>query len=227
MSNYLRLKKMLYVVSLAAVSIVLSLIEIPWLIVPAFAFLKIDFSEIAILVALLVLGTKETFLVVLVRSIVRRLFRGFAPDELVGELLAVFASFSIILGYNLARRFLKMKEKPLFYEVSVNNDKITKKEFIVTTLTITLCLTLILWAVNFLFTTPFYFSYFAALNTEGQIVGTLHFSVFTWIPNAMFESIRSFLWFTLVGYIPFNLTKGILMSVIFLMIKPRLKYLEL
>lgn len=227
MSNYLRLKKMLYVVSLAAVSIVLSLVEIPWLIVPAFSFLKIDFSEIAILVALLVLGTKETFFVILVRSIVRRLFTGFAPDELVGELLAAFASLAIILGYNIARKILKTNEKPLFYEVSVNNDKVGKKEFIITTLTISLSLTIILWAINFFFTTPFYFSYFAALGPEGEIVGRLHFTVFTWIPNPAFETYLGFLWFTLIGYIPFNLTKGILMSIIFLVIKPRIKYLEL
>ena len=105
MSNYLRLKKMLYVVSLAAVSIVLALIEIPW---PFASFLKLDFSEVAILVALLVLGTKETLVVVLIRTIARRLFRGFAPDELVGEMLAMFASFSIILAYNLSRKVLKL-----------------------------------------------------------------------------------------------------------------------
>jgi riboflavin transporter len=217
MSNYLRLKKMLYIVSVAGGSIVLSLIEIVW-IVPAFSFLKIDFSEVAILVALLVLGTKETFVVVLIRTIARRLFRGFAPDELVGELLAMFASFSIILGYAVAKKLLGIKEKPLFYEVSVNNNKIGLKEFIVTTLSITLSLSVILWAINFFFATPFYFSYFT---------GDIKFSVFSWIPNAQFPDYTSFLWFTVAGYFPFNITKGILVSIIFLVLKPRLKYLEL
>jgi len=217
MSNYLRLKKMLYVVSLAAISIVLSLIEITWP-VPGFNFLKIDFSEVAILVAILVLGTKETLVVVLIRTITRRLFRGWSPDELVGEMLAMFASFSIILGYAIAKKVLKQNERPLFYEVSVNHEKMKISEFIIFTAFITLSLSITLWLINFLFATPFYFSYFT---------GDIHFSVFTWIPNAQFPNITSFMWFTIVGYFPFNITKGILVSIIFLLLKPRLKYLEL
>ncbi|PKK93036.1 MAG: hypothetical protein CVV61_06710 [Tenericutes bacterium HGW-Tenericutes-6] len=217
MSNYLRLKKMLYVVSLAAISIVLSLIEITWP-VPGFNFLKIDFSEVAILVAILVLGTKETLVVVLIRTITRRLFRGWSPDELVGEMLAMFASFSIILGYAIAKKVLKQNERPLFYEVSVNHEKMKISEFIIFTSFITLSLSITLWLINFLFATPFYFSYFT---------GDIHFSVFTWIPNAQFPNITSFMWFTIAGYFPFNITKGILVSIIFLLLKPRLKYLEL
>jgi riboflavin transporter FmnP len=208
---------MLYVVSLAAISIVLSLIEITWP-VPGFNFLKIDFSEVAILVAILVLGTKETLVVVLIRTITRRLFRGWSPDELVGEMLAMFASFSIILGYAIAKKVLKQNERPLFYEVSVNHEKMKISEFIIFTSFITLSLSITLWLINFLFATPFYFSYFT---------GDIHFSVFTWIPNAQFPNITSFMWFTIAGYFPFNITKGILVSIIFLLLKPRLKYLEL
>jgi len=217
MSNYLRLKKMLYVVALAAVSIVLSLIEIVWP-VPGFQFLKIDFSEVAILIALLVLGTKETFVVILIRAFARRLFRGFSPDELVGELLAVFASFAIIFGYTMAKKVLKDVSKPLFYEVSVNDNKIKLKDMLVTVSFVTISLSVTLWAVNFFFTTPFYFSYFT---------GDIHLTVFTWIPNAQFPNMTSFLWFTVAGYFPFNITKGILVTVIFMVIKPRMKYLEL
>jgi len=214
MSNYLRLKKMLYVVSLAAVSIVLSLIEIPW---PFAVWLKLDFSEVAILVALLVLGTKETLIVVLIRTIARRIFRGFDPGDLVGEMLAMFASFSIILAYNLSRKVLKIHEKPLFYEVSVNGNHIDKREFFLTSFMITAFLSVILWFINFVFATPFYFTYYT---------GDIHFSIFTFIPNSDY-TYGTFLWFTLSVYFPFNIAKGILVSWIFLLIKPRMKYLEL
>ena len=135
MSNYLRLKKMLYVVSLAAVSIVLGFIEIPWPILtgPFAPFVKLDLSEIAIL-CLYVLGTKESFLVVLVRTLARRLYKGFAFDDLVGELLAMTASFALITAYHLIKRILGQKDKPLIYEVSVNGNKIKLKEWIVTLL---------------------------------------------------------------------------------------------
>ncbi len=214
MSNYLRLKKMLYVVALAAISIVLALIEIPW---PLATYLKLDFSEVAILVALIVLGNKETLLVVLVRTITRRLFRGFEPADLVGEMLAVFASLSIIVGYNAAKRFLRFQERPLFYEVSVEKRKPTMRESIWTTLFITGSLSIILWAINFLVATPFYFSLFT---------GDIHLTVFTFVPASEQFTYGSFLWFTIITYFPFNIVKGILVSIVFLMIKPRLQYIE-
>jgi len=220
MSNYLRLKKMLYVVSLAAVSIVLALIEIPW---PFASFLKLDFSEVAILVALLVLGTKETLVVVLIRTIARRLFRGFAPDELVGEMLAMFASFSIILAYNLSRKVLKIKQRPLLYEVSVNGNKVNTKELIVTTAMITISLTVILFLINFFVATPLYYT----LPPYGiSISGRVHFTVFSFIPDSPL-TYQSYLWTTLGLYIPFNLVKGLLVSLVFMLLKPRMKYLEL
>ncbi|PKK96996.1 MAG: hypothetical protein CVV58_03520 [Tenericutes bacterium HGW-Tenericutes-3] len=220
MSNYLRLKKMLYIVSLAAVSIVLALIEIPW---PFAAFLKLDFSEVAILIALLVLGTKETLIVVLIRTIARRLFRGFAPDELVGEMLAMFASFSIIIAYNLSRKILKIKDKPLIYEVKVNGNKIHKKEFIVTTAMITFSLTIILFTINYFVATPLYLTLPPlSLATSGNV----HFTVFSFIPDS-FYTFRSYLWMTVSLYIPFNMVKGLLVGIVFMLIKPRMKYLEL
>lgn len=220
MSNYLRLKKMLYIVSLAAVSIVLALVEIPW---PFASFLKLDFSEIAILVALLVLGTKETMMVVVVRTIARRLFRGFDPGDLVGEMLAMFASFSIILAYNVSRKVLRIKEKPLLYEVSVNNNHVSAKELIVTTVMITVFLSVILFAVNFFIATPLYYTLPPySISYSGQI----HFTVFSFIPDSPF-TYGSFFWSSFVLYMPFNLVKGLLVSLIFMVLKPRMKYLEL
>ncbi|MDI6452273.1 ECF transporter S component [Peloplasma aerotolerans] len=225
MSNYLRLKKMLYIVSLAAVSIVLGLVEITWPI-PGASFLKLDFSEVAILVSLLVLGNKETVVVVLIRSFSRRLFNGFDLAGIVGEMIAMFASFAIIIGYNIAKKILKNKEKPLIYEVSVNNNHVSKKEFIVTTLTITLLLTTVLFALNFFITTPIYYTIPNPYVPVLSISGRLHFHVFSFIPDSPFSYLEYF-WALFVIYMPFNITKGILVSVVFLMLKPRLKYLEL
>ena len=64
---------------------------------------------------------------------------------------------------------------------------------------------------------PFYFTYYT---------GDIHFSIFTFIPNSDY-TYATFLWFTLSVYFPFNIVKGVLVSWIFLLIKPRMKYLEL
>lgn len=223
MTNFVRLKKMLYMVSLASISIVLALIEIPWFIPtgPFAGFLKLDFSEVAILVSLLVLGTKETIGVVLIRTVARRLFRGFEIGDVVGELLAMSASFAIIFGYNLAKRILKNKEKPLLYEVSVNGTHLSIKEWVTYTGVVTLSIVTFMFLINFLFATPIYLSLFGVTNS-----GAIRFDVFSFVNDSPF-TFSSFLWANFASYSPFNFVKGILVTIIFLSIKPRLKYLEL
>lgn len=223
MTNYVRLKKMLYMVSLASISIVLALIEIPWFIPtgPFAGFLRLDFSEVAILVSLLVLGTKETIGVVLIRTVARRLFRGFEIGDVVGELLAMSASFAIIVGYNFAKRLLKNKEKPLLYEVSVNGAHLSIKEWITYTGIVSLSIVTFMFLINFLFATPIYLSLFGVTTS-----GAIRFHVFSFVNDSPF-TFMSFMWANFASYSPFNLVKGILVSVIFLSIKPRLKYLEL
>ncbi len=233
MSNYLRLKKMLYVVSLAAVSIVLGFIEIPWPILtgPFAPFVKLDLSEIAILVSLYVLGTKESFLVVLVRTLARRLYKGFAFDDLVGELLAMTASFALITAYHLIKRILGQKDKPLIYEVSVNGNKIKLKEWIVTLLMTTTFLSLFMALINYFIGTPAYLSLYGFSES-----GAFHPTVFTFINDAKLFTLfgysiqfnfSNFFWLVVVSYTPFNIVKAALVTILFLLIKPRLKYLEL
>jgi len=233
MSNYLRLKKMLYVVSLAAVSIVLGFIEIPWPIVtgPFAPFVKLDFSEIAILVSLYVMGTKESFMVVLVRTLARRIYKGFDFADLVGEMLAMTASFALIAAYHLTKKVLGQKDKPLIYEVSVNGAKIKKKEWIVMLSMNIAFLSLFMVLINFLIGTPLYLSLFGLSES-----GAMHLTVFSYIPDAVryqlfgFDiefTLLNFFWFVVASYTPFNVVKAAIVTVLFLLIKPRLKYLEL
>lgn len=225
MSNYLRLKSMLYIVSLSAIAIVVGFVEITW---PLAVWLKLDFSEVVILVSVLILGTKKTFVVIFLRSVVRFLITMGGPfgvlGTLVGESLAILASVSIVLAYFLAKKMLAINEKPLVYEVNINNDKFNLKQFLVITTWITLTLTIVLFTVNFFITTPLFFS-LMGLTQSGQ----LHFTVFSYLPDSIgFDgSWLKYLIFSIVTYVPFNLVKGILISVVFLLLKPRMKYLEL
>ena len=233
MSNYLRLKKMLYVVSLAAVSIVLGFIEIPWPIVtgPFAPFVKLDFSEIAILVSLYVMGTKESFMVVLIRTLARRIYKGFDYADLVGELLAMTASFALITAYHLTKKVLGQKDKPLIYEVSVNGSKIKKNEWIVTLIMNIVVLSVFMVLINFLVGTPLYLSLYGLSQS-----GAIHLTVFSYVKDAaqyqLFGyniqfTLANFFWFVVVSYTPFNMVKAALVTILFLLIKPRMKYLEL
>lgn len=232
MTNYLRLKKILYIVSLAAVSIVVALIEIPNFIItgPLSMFVKLDFSDVAILVAMLVLGTKETIFVIIIRTFARRIFRSFELGDVMGELIAAVASLAIMLGYSFALKLLGKKEKPLIVEVPVNNQKTTIKEFVVVSTSIALFLTVFMVLFNYFIGTPFYLSYFAFVGSEGA--SPLHLTVFSFIKaGSTFAGVpltyNNFFWMAVISYSPFNILKGILIAVTFLIIKPKLKYLEL
>ncbi len=237
MSNYLRLKNMLYIVSLSAIAIVVGFIEIPWPLVP---WLKLDFSEVVILVSVLILGVKKTFIVILLRSAARFpiTLGGFfgLPGALIGEGIAILASVVIVLAYILAKKLLKIDEHPLVYEVDIDN-KSTVKHFFVITIVITTALTIVLFSVNFFITTPMFFSLLGFTES-----GAFHPTVFTFIPDATGFASREgglaiddvfygnwggYILFSIIAYVPFNIVKGILVSIVFLLIKPRMKYLEL
>lgn len=221
MKNRLLIKKMMYIVSLASMSVVLSLIEIPWIPIPPLgAFLKLDFSEVMILFSILILGYKDTFVVILIRTIGRRMFRGFGFDDWVGEFLAVSASLSIMLAYYTITNILKTKQKPLILAVPINQDKLKLKNIIVAVSITTLFLTVILTAVNFFIGTPMYLSFYMA--------DTIIFDPFTLVNKlTMFNNIWDYFWFCIAAYVPFNIVKGIMISLVFVLLQPRVKYLEL
>ncbi len=230
MSNYLRLKKMLYVVSLAAVSIVIGLIEIPnpfSFIGPWAAFVRLDFSDVVILVSLVVLGPKETIFVILLRSGIRPLILpkfGLAMDY-VGEFLAITASISIMFAYISARKILKKtKEQPLLYVLPVQEEKLTKKDWAVYLGFAILILSLGTLIANYMFATPLYLSMFGATQSSTA----LHFTVFSYVKdsNPSF-TLFTFLLAAIISYVPFNIMKSIFVMSIFLVLKPKLKYLEL
>ena len=187
MSNYLKLKKMLYIVAIAAIAIVIGFIQIPW------GFLKLDFSEVIILLAVLILGTKEAMIAAVLRSLIRAMFTGFLdPITILGEVLAVLASFSVIMAYAIVKRILNKDDKPFLYEVPVNGKSIPIKEWILTVSAITVSLTVILLVFNTLFSTPMYYTYFTNYSMFGYLEQTG-------------QSFLSYLWLNIGLYVPFNL----------------------
>ncbi len=229
MSNYLYLKKMLYIVSLSAVSIVIGLVEIPnpfSFFGPWAAFVRLDFSDVVVLVALVVMGPKETVSVILLRSLIRPLIlpkMGFAMDY-VGEFLAITASLSILFAYMSARKFLKRKEEPLLYVLPVQEEKLTKKDWAVYLGFGIVFLSVGMLAANYFFATPLYLSMFGATQSQTS----LHFTVFSYVKDSAPPfTLFSFFIAALISYTPFNIMKSILIISIFLALKPRLKYLEL
>jgi riboflavin transporter FmnP len=220
MNSYLNLKRVVYIVALAAISIVLGLFEIPWFVLsgPFASFLRLDFSEVAILVALVTLGYKDTMIVVVLRSLVRLTFKGFIPEHLIGDMIAIIASISIILGFYLAAKITKKYHKPYIVEVPSEKQVITKKDYVIYGILITTSLSIAMIILNFFITTPLLLSYYG-------LTERLTFHVFDFVQLTDY-SISTFLWAVIISYTPFNIVKGLSVMLIFLLIWPRLKYIE-
>lgn len=220
MNSYLNLKRVVYIVALAAISIVLGLFEIPWFVLsgPFASFLRLDFSEVAILVALVTLGYKDTMIVVILRSLVRLTFKGFIPEHLIGDMIAVIASMSIIIGFYVASKMTIKHQKPYLIEVPAETQKITKKDYAIFGMCITASLSIAMIILNFFVTTPLLLSYYG-------LTERLTFHVFDFVSLTDY-SMSTFLWAVIISYTPFNIIKGLSVILIFLVIWPRLKYIE-
>lgn len=225
--NIFHLKRMVYIVALASISIVLALFEIPWFIPsgPFSVFLRLDFSDVAILVAIVTLGTKDTILVVLLRSLVRVTFKGYIPENIIGEMISVIAAFSVMFGYVLASKLTKKHKGPYLVQVPSKSLTFNPLEYITFLMSITLSLTISMVLLNFFVTTPLLLSYYGFTNN-------IQFEVFGFINDlnevmdVSYNSVITFLWAVVASYTPFNIVKGLSVTLIFLIIWPRLKYIE-
>ena len=87
-----RVQKMVAVAMFAAIALVLQYFAFP--IMPAFSFLKIDFSDIPVLISMFLFGPAAGVATAFLRSVLHLLTTGFSPDNLVGD-TASFLSTTI------------------------------------------------------------------------------------------------------------------------------------
>lgn len=98
-----KLQKMTAVAVCAAMGVVLQMIAIP--LIPAFPFLKMDFSDIPVLVNMFVFGPLTGIATAFVRSTIHLLMTGFSPDNLVGDIASFLATtiFTLPIFYIFKR----------------------------------------------------------------------------------------------------------------------------
>lgn len=150
-------------------------------VLPAFSYLKVDFSDLPILMAFLLYGPTGGILSALVRTILHYIQTGGDMGYPIGDLASFLASLSYCWpAYLLLKK--ATSKKSLFFAF----------------LTGTLSLTLVLSIANWFVITPLY-------------LHILNFSV---------GNLRDYI---LAGVVPFNLIKGAIISMAFLMVMPKLK----
>lgn len=167
-----RTRKMVTVGILAALAWVVSQFSFPLL--PWAPFLKIDFSDIPILLGMYIYGPMSGIAIAAVRSLLSYVTTGGEAGFPIGDTAAFIATLSYTL--------------PIYYVI--RNNKPTKKQAVLGGTVATLSLTGILAVLNWLVIAPLY------VTVMGFSVGPM----------------REYL---TASVMPFNLLKGVFVSVIF------------
>ena len=126
---------------LAAISYLLMFIS--FVIIPIVPFMKVDFSDIPILLAFFILGPLGGIEVALLRSVLYFIISGPTLPNLIGVSLSLLASLAFCL--------------PFYYLLA--HHKFSFKRSVMAILGATLTLTVILSLVNWLVTLPLYMSF--------------------------------------------------------------------
>lgn len=200
------MREIAYIVIFSAMAIVVGMFEIPLGTTGA----KLDFSEVVILIALYIMGLKNVSFVIILRTLVRLLMPAKTPLEaefvwkVYGEVIAIVASYVIIGSYLLGNKLLNIKEKPLLKAVPTEHKMISLKEFIVQPLLMTISLVVILTLFHVVVTVPVW---------EFVFTGSDMFS------NKNFIALIK-LMVTMFGLL--NLFKGLITSIVFLLLKSQI-----
>jgi len=211
MNNLTRLKKMTMVVVLAGLGIVVGLIEIPWFPIPPLgAFLRLDFSDVVILVALVTIGFSGSFQVIILRTIVRRLIMGMGVTEWIGEISAVSASLLLMLSFFLISLLIKKDQDDL-------EKKYSLKEYLTTIFTVTVIQAVLMSILSTVFITPMFISFLMLEQFHVSMFGNFMNDL---IEQTMFNSQEQYLWFSFIAFVPFNFVKGFIIANIFYFTKP-------
>lgn len=136
--NNLTIRRLTLGACLAAISYLLMFVS--FVVIPLVPFMKLDFSDLPILVAFCLLGTAGGVQVAFLRSLLYFIISGPSLPNLIGVSLSFLATLSFCL--------------PLYYVL--RRQKLTAKDKIIAVLIATLSLTLILSLVNWLVTIPLY-----------------------------------------------------------------------
>lgn len=123
---------------LAAISYLLMFVS--FVVIPLVPFMKLDFSDLPILIAFCLLGTAGGIQVAFLRSLLYFIISGPSLPNLIGVSLSFLATLSFCL--------------PLYY--LLQRQKLTAKDKFVAVLVATFSLTLILSLVNWSITLPLY-----------------------------------------------------------------------
>jgi riboflavin transporter FmnP len=156
---------------------------------PFVPFLTFDLSDIVVLVVFMVFGFKEATLVAILKAVVHILIKGPVGPMAIGQITAVIASMSYVFGMYFGLKVYKLNR------------------YISAAITVVV-VAVVLVIANYLFVTPIWFG------------GLTFLDVRDWVTLESFglEGSGGYLQAIVVAYLPFNLLKGVIITLGFMSI---------
>lgn len=200
-------KEMTLIAILAALGMLLNLIEIPYPLAP---WLNLDLSEIVVLTAVSALGIIPAIFVCLCKFLVSIMFKGPVGPIAIGQITALIASLTICITYYVLDKVIKTKNKKLNYIINM--------------ILTMLVFAFMMFVINYLFVTPTYIMNKPTWYTQlpftldinafnKQYGGNIHVPSFLNFMSPYAQAI-------FIIYFPFNFIKGIICAVVYSFVKP-------
>ena len=161
-------RKMTIIAILSAVSFLLMYLKFP--LIPTANFLEVDFSLVPILFGLLILDTKASFAILLVRTLLKLILNNQGPSTIVGLPMNI-AAMSIFI---LAVAYFWKKDQ-------------TTKNYIKTAIVATIGSTLVMLLLNYVYAVPVYAG-FANFDIK-EILGLWNYLLMMVLPFNLLQGI--------------------------------------
>ena len=192
---------------LAALGMVLGVLEIPYPLAP---WLNLDLSEIVVIMAISMLGFKSALFGCGCKFLVSILFKGPVGPIAIGQITALIASLTICCVYYFLSQHIKLNKEWLTYVV---NMIITM--FVFAT---------VLFIVNYFFVTPTYLMQKPAWYTELPFAVDINAFNQQYGTNIAIPEVLSFLspygQAIFIIYFPFNFIKGMICAIVYYIVRP-------
>ena len=180
--SHQRIQRMVGVACLGALAFILMLFEFP--IIPVAAYLKIDFSDIPVLLGGYIYGPLAGMAVALIKCLLHAMVNGFSVGDLIGVFSDFVSSLALLLPF-----FLVLRHREWSF----------KKQALVAIPLATVVLTVVMSLLNLWVLTP------------------LYMAVWHW------QSAMPVAKLVAIGVVPFNLVKGLLVTVLFALVAGHLR----
>lgn len=179
----LKLQKMTAIAICAAMGVLLQFVSFP--VIPAFSFMKVDFSDIPVMINMFLFGPAAGIVTAFIRSALHLLLTGMSPDNMIGDTASFLASVIMTL--------------PMYYFFSKGATNKNKALGVASGIVSS---TVFMSVANYFVITPLYLAVFG-LNAQ-QMLG------------------MNLAKYVVIGVVPFNLLKGAMVSVVFLLLYSKL-----